>query len=856
MADIQIPIGGELVSVPEWAKETTLQSLLSVIRANDQARNIVIKAMNMTAGDIKGLEDATDELKSVEKETAYNQARSIGDTVRGFTNRAVNTITALGDTSKPLSSVTNMAKQFKDTMAGADAKNQTAAKMIQRYSKISQGWSEGLVKGTGIAADAFLAYGGFLAAKIEQFAEAQATMIDSGAIFMQDAQQFQELREIAYQSGVSYNALTKTISKYGAGVASLGDGISGGSTVFAKTFNQLNRSADAYGDFGQTSQEMMDTYAGYIDVMRLTGQTDTLTANEGEGLQQGYTNLMLETSALAAATAFTRKQIIDTKFEAISDVDFAGPNRRIREKMGPEIANNLQSLKSTFALLGKASGTEGGLGKLGGMLEEMVVRAQQNMETTGTFTFGTTKQDRDVIAAFETIEGGPEFLLRLQRDIMNPNVKLNEMEIASRLGQLKVLEGGILKSDKSVTGTILTVNNELAGFQNANKKLVDMTEEERKELQDKTGKQLDAQGGVTQAINSAASLLLQAQEALTPNMVDMSKVVKNIADGLSITDELVTESERRKDLEGKISKVSDSFSKNKKAYDEGAVQAAYAMSGNSQALQSLIDEYVKNSGDIKDLDLPDGFTYKERFIGGYLGSKENVLVGEAGPEMLISDMPSYVKTIQQIARNLGDAIKTDVKDNGQVIEHYSDGYTLHRHDGGTDLIDKDGNILYNDSPTIKGYKRRTFSEGDFFELYETGAQGANITIHMFNGKRIGTEVESGDARVQVAGDGSAGSFVAVRSQVNDQFGFGAEALSMNGQTQTAGFIDNNMPTLSKPEGFDEDKEMMMKAMMPEGMEIPDQFGDTSEMAKLFKDALRNMTYNQRRQVVRSSAVYE
>ena len=55
------------------------------------------------------LEDATDELKSVEKETAYRQAESIGNTVRGFTNRAVNTITALGDTSKPLSSVTNMA---------------------------------------------------------------------------------------------------------------------------------------------------------------------------------------------------------------------------------------------------------------------------------------------------------------------------------------------------------------------------------------------------------------------------------------------------------------------------------------------------------------------------------------------------------------------------------------------------------------------------------------------------------------------------------------------------------------------------------------------------------------------------
>ena len=73
-----------------------------------------------------------------------------------------------------------------------------------------------------------------------------------------------------------------------------------------------------------------------------------------------------------------------------------------------------------------------------------------------------------------------------------------------------------------------------------------------------------------------------------------------------------------------------------KAYDEGAELAGLSMSGNRQALQSLIDEYVKNSGDIKDLITSDGFTYKQRFIGGYLGSNENVPVGEQGPEMLIS----------------------------------------------------------------------------------------------------------------------------------------------------------------------------------------------------------------------------
>jgi hypothetical protein len=857
MADLQIPIGGELVTIPEWAKESTLQSLVSVINSNDAARNIVIKAMNVTADDIKGLEQATSELKSVERESAYNQAQTIGDVARNIVGRATNIINQLGDTSKPLSSMTNMAKQMKDTVANANAKGGTAEKMLQKFKFINEEWAGRLVKGSGIATNALFAYGGFLSAKIEQFAEAQATMIDSGAIFMDSAQSFQHIREVSYQAGVSYGAMSKTINKYGRAVQSLGNGISKGSVVFAESFNTLNRANDAYGDFGQTSQEMMDTYAQYIDVMRLTGQTDTLLANGGAGLQTGYQQLMLENSSLAAATAFNRKQLIDSSFEAVSDADFAGPNQRIRESMGSQVADNIVALKSTFNLLGKLPAAEGGLGKIGPMMESMITRAQQNFETNGKFTFGTTKQDRDVIQAFNSVEGGAEFLQKLQDGIIDPSVQMTRKEILRGIANLEVQKGSIMRTDKNVGGLILDLNNGLTGFQNANKKLATMSDTEMAELEKKTGEQLKAQGGVTQAVNSAASLMLQAQEALTPNMVDMSRLIKNIADDLSSsTGEPETETEKRKKLEeliksGTVAERIDAQAE-LESMDKAPVPVM-PMPKSGHSKRNWIRQYGNSHNE-------DG-SVKQRFIGGYLGSNEMALVGEEGPEMLITDMPSYVKTINQMARNLGDAIKSDVKDDGTRIDYYPDGYQLISDGGGTNFVDKDGNVLYNQSPTIQGYTRRTFSKGDYMEMYNTEAAGASVTVHMFNGKQIGQEIASGNVRVSsiggaLGGGDVGGSFVEASYNVGQGLSITAESMTTaDGVTSRAVTAENENAGLTKPQdltlGPDGEAPGEYMANMIQGED-----GELPEVIRQFKTALKNMTFQQAKQTVRLSAEYE
>ena len=105
-----------------------------------------------------------------------------------------------------------------------------------------------------------------------------------------------------------------------------------------------------------------------------------------------------------------------------------------------------------------------------------------------------------------------------------------------------------------------------------------------------------------------------------------------------------------------------------------------------------------------------------------------------------------------MVETLGDAIKTSMAEDGIVTEHFSGGFKKVSSGTGTDLFDKDGNLLYNDSPKIGGYQRRVYAEGDIAEIFELRNLGTNQIIHMFNGKRIGVEVQAGGAQVIAIGN--------------------------------------------------------------------------------------------------------
>ena len=59
---------------------------------------------------------------------------------------------------------------------------------------------------------------------------------------------------------------------------------------------------DSLGDFGMLNNELLQTYAQYMETQRLTGALDRKLANNGEELEKSFTNLVVESTAMASLT--------------------------------------------------------------------------------------------------------------------------------------------------------------------------------------------------------------------------------------------------------------------------------------------------------------------------------------------------------------------------------------------------------------------------------------------------------------------------------------------------------------------------------------------------------------------------
>ncbi len=738
---MQIPIGDELVNLPQWATEQTMLSLASILEANDQSRQILLKTLQVTAKDIQGLEAATEALKEVEETEDKKENKSVVQTLRQWTKGTVNFIKGLEDTSKPLSSMTNMAKSFKNSVEDVASSDL----MKNQLGKFSEKFQEGIAKfasGADLGADVALAYAGFLAAKTEQFAEAQASMIDSGAIYFESADRFEELRQLSYSSGVAYSTLAQTVSKFGKGIQSMGDGVSGGTIVFARTFNRLNKANDAFGDFGLTNTEMMEGFAEYVDAQRLGGNMDRLLANEGEGLIVGYQELMKENSMLATATAFSRKQLVAADIEALSDIDFRGRQVELRNKVGDRQAEAAEEIFKALTLSASTNPDQGGLGaKFGNRLRSGFIEAMGNFATSNGSSFNMLLNDPDFLGVLRNFEGGDELLDTITNDMISGIVR-DKDEYLALIGQLEAPSEGILEGNTGILGLYAEFAPIVSAMGISLEKLANMSEEEKEALYNNSQRNLESAGGLTVAVNAAASALLKAQDLLIPNMATVSRTLRDIAENFT---EEPTNSETQNRLDANNNRFTP--------VDPAPMDVA-----DTDAFNAWMDRYgqthdFRTGQPFAD---PNGNAFTaNRFLGGYLGSDALSMVGEMGPEMLITDMPTYVKTIDQIGRNLGQAINTHTSDIGVTKTEYRGGYYEVSDDTGINLFDKAGELLYNEL-SIGGLTRRTYGSGDVAEHMVVEINGADVSKHFINGKLIGNDIEYGDYAAYATADGAVG----------------------------------------------------------------------------------------------------
>ena len=276
--------------------------------------------------------------------------------VIGAVGAIKDTASFFGDAEKPMSSMVGAVKELTGKMSGPGGKK-GLANLTKKFPALGKFFDK-FGGSLNVVTDVALAWAGWNAAKFEQFAEVQQKMIDSGSIFYASASEFDKLYEQSFKSGVTYNAFADTVSNYGATMTALGGNVSRGSKRFLGMYKQLNEVTDSMGDLGMQNTELMNQYAAYLEMARLTGQVDQRSMEEkGRELGQSFTNLVVESTALASLTKLNRNEALATQLAALSDVRLAAGTSTLRDMGLDNQAETIENLQKQLSLI--AAGSEG-----------------------------------------------------------------------------------------------------------------------------------------------------------------------------------------------------------------------------------------------------------------------------------------------------------------------------------------------------------------------------------------------------------------------------------------------------------------------------------------------------------------
>lgn len=526
--NILLPDGSTL-QVPAWATETTLVAMAQQV----QRTNVLTSEMLDGVKEMAELDDEvitainnTINATKTNSETNEKQNEGKGNMVIGAVGAIKDTASFFGDAEKPMSSMVGAVKELTGKMSGPGGKK-GLANLTKKFPALGKFFDK-FGGSLNVVTDVALAWAGWNAAKFEQFAEVQQKMIDSGSIFYASASEFDKLYEQSFKSGVTYNAFADTVSNYGATMTALGGNVSRGSKRFLGMYKQLNEVTDSMGDLGMQNTELMNQYAAYLEMARLTGQVDQRSMEEkGRELGQSFTNLVVESTALASLTKLNRNEALATQLAALSDVRLAAGTSTLRDMGLDNQAETIENLQKQLSLI--AAGSEGPGRQVFENLSEAMNSAVGQFSTNIENFNLLAVLDDSTVNTLQTVAPG---LI----DTINTRVRegtlagdgvqsflLNELE---KVDTARIFTGSADGYGQDILGfqaTILRIRKDFAA-------VIGKGEEEMKKLNETTKTKLEAAGTTVEAMNDAAKMFLTAQEAITLNINSLSVGVEAVSE--------------------------------------------------------------------------------------------------------------------------------------------------------------------------------------------------------------------------------------------------------------------------------------------------------------------------------------
>lgn len=523
---IDNPTGGPPLNIPAWASEETMRNIATDIGVMSQIDKTLAKTISEFSKDLgEAFSKVTD---SATADTAGNNetaavTKNTTKQTKKLARKIVDSTSFMGNTERPLTSIVGALKEAGPAIGGA--LGQFFGPLGKAFGTMENGGISKLgsmIKKNGdVISDAAFMWLGWNVGKLEAFAEVQKQMIDNGAIIFENGKAFNELRLSVNASGVTYDAFSKTIAANGSAINAFGGNVSLGTRRFADFFGDLERSADALGDFGISNAELLQQTGEFLEYQRMVGGLTRGTMGLEDDLSTAFTQLQLETAGLASITGMQRSQLLANRLQ-ITNVDFAAGLKNLQgdEKEAADEARKL------FADLESIAGTTTPISTLSNALARSLAVANGNLSQLSIEEVAQAMNATDV-AALKNAFGESIF---------------DELEVAIQSGDTEAVQEvmfSIVNADLTRLGTAQgSISDALAGASNTLAQAMLQVQQTFGEISVEEYRQarLDAAAGLAEAgtstklLNDATKAFLQIQNVFTANMDTLATAFGGAAD--------------------------------------------------------------------------------------------------------------------------------------------------------------------------------------------------------------------------------------------------------------------------------------------------------------------------------------
>ena len=633
---IELKIGDQVIQVPEWASESTMENLLRYARAEHKVTKAFGDEIKKFDGDFENfVKETSKRVESLGKkqkkkeDDKYKSDRSQFKKTAGDFNRmysSSNPIDFIKKSVEPLKDLGKpVAKYGKDlTEKYLPGVFKTGGAFISKLGK----FAGPLGVAANVATDAIAAYAGFLTAVYKDYSEASRGFIDLGFGLQEVDIDLNDFRSMVANAGMNLKEVAGLMTEFGPTFASSGRSVAGGTINIIKFLDQVDKATDDVGNFGLALPELNKESLVFLEYKRMSGYNMLAVGENAKELSKEYRFLRMNVNTLSTLTGRSATEMMQEYLQ-----NMATPERGFAKAIADDrgVGDSFTSLmlqldNAAKILSDKAPAFSGQLKQMADGVATAFIAAGKN-ESLSMQTALQQELGPEVYAQYQNLFGAgfTNIVSDLENGVAISADAINTMFAGLNKEQVEALNqaaGGaqnFAQIAKEITVGVEAYNNSIAGETNLSKENLAVQKLETQE----NLKQLGAANALANNIEELRKSFGAGLAGLVMGMDKLAQYALNFADGLSA-------------MIKSFNKVLHTISFGYLGYDDAAAEF------DRDVMSQVADESAKRALEEFKYD-GDSFTGADELImkaepketGGPITGQKPYIVGEAGPELFV-----------------------------------------------------------------------------------------------------------------------------------------------------------------------------------------------------------------------------